>query len=692
VVCGHRQRYPVPKEGAQATELSLWHHLKRPSRRLPRKALVEAVCRLCACGEKLDLTEFSAVESDPRDSTWRPEVSYDPVYKVPVRATRIPFHNFAGYYGKQSPLHLIMQACEATGDRSVFAGEVVSALLTFKWSSFGFYFFCEAGLYVIYIIVDTLYAWLYLLAVRDATPIFDPSPDTHPRSVALLMLWVLTSLFALWIFYLEVLQMQVVPLKAYAAEFWNQLHLAGVLMQLVLNILFCLRPFSSVALATTAHSLLGIQLTAVYIQLMSFFRGFAFLGPLVRMITRIFSESISFLMVLVVILLGFAMGLSLLLFGNGSDFDNLGYGILSTINYGLYSEFTGNDFFETLSACWIEVYTESGVVPSLINPEDDSCRVSVVAWSLFTVMMVLVQIVMLNLLIAIMTDSYEAVRENAKRESDYEKAKLILRVESSWLDLSARLRGTTLADEDAKFPEWLHVLQPLEQQADHADDANGKMAAIRLELAAVQAAVTAQSCTTERLESKTSALSEQLTSMSTVLQQSIHRLEQMMVHQTQGFDMGETLVDDETVQSRSRVDVSETRADTMASASSSILGPLPESAIAQPGLNQLRMMRMSSAVSSFGASSRQSSAQPLSNSEPSQTVSIEPSSSAPSFSLAPSVPPSSTMPGRGRVSIHDSLRSESRSDHDSPEKAVKPPTVFFSNRQSTLLKRRSQMQ
>ena len=77
----------------------------------------------------------------------------------------------------------------------------------------------------------------------------------------------------------------------------------------------------------------------------------------------------------------------------GGAFSSPVHALISSLNYGLYSEF--DDFDSDFAS------RASGWPPSLHWP----------AVLVFNLMMVLVQIVLLNLLIAVMTDSYDKVRE-----------------------------------------------------------------------------------------------------------------------------------------------------------------------------------------------------------------------------------------------------------------------------------------
>ena len=72
---------------------------------------------------------------------------------------------------------------------------------------------------------------------------------------------------------------------------------------------------------------------------------------------------------------------------------------------------------------------------------------------LFTIFQFFVNIVMLNLLIAIMGDQYDIVQESGHEQFLYAKAGIILEYE---MGMSPERKA-----DPALFPEWLQILRPL---------------------------------------------------------------------------------------------------------------------------------------------------------------------------------------------------------------------------------------
>ena len=87
-------------------------------------------------------------------------------------------------------------------------------------------------------------------------------------------------------------------------------------------------------------------------------------------------------------------------------------------------------------------------------------------FALFVFFTLFVNIIMLNLLIALMSNIYEKIQENAKAEFMFAKASIVLEFEAgikekaSWYQLKSERRSNT-----EWFPDWLQVLAPSQGNA-----------------------------------------------------------------------------------------------------------------------------------------------------------------------------------------------------------------------------------
>ncbi|EGD77421.1 hypothetical protein PTSG_08519 [Salpingoeca rosetta] len=152
-------------------------------------------------------------------------------------------------------------------------------------------------------------------------------------------------------------------------------------------------------------------------------------GPLVRMILAICFDMRYFLLVLgISIVAGWTSFRLLLLNDNTLPVEGLGdpaNGLLLMFNLLLLADFD------------LDTFDGDYVVLLRI---------------LFVISMVLVPVVLLNLLIALMSDSYERIQDRADIEFQLLRAR-ILREQDAWLTLEGKM-------DARRFPMWLHVLVP----------------------------------------------------------------------------------------------------------------------------------------------------------------------------------------------------------------------------------------
>ena len=185
-------------------------------------------------------------------------------------------------------------------------------------------------------------------------------------------------------------------------------------------------------------------------------QAFQVSGELVSMIIGITKGVQAFSAILSIIVVGFALGF-FVLFENGSGIvggvcgDDGVFG-QTDIGMSLVSGYT-----LMLGDFDLEQYTATSSLTASI--------------ALFMTFMYLVNLVMLNLLIAIMGDIFDQIQENARCNYLYSKAKLILEHEE------------TMSDEKKNdavfFPTWLQVLAPTSHSGDDDDSWVGKLRAVK---------------------------------------------------------------------------------------------------------------------------------------------------------------------------------------------------------------------
>jgi len=166
------------------------------------------------------------------------------------------------------------------------------------------------------------------------------------------------------------------------------------------------------------------------LRIFYYMRGIAQLGALVQMIASILRDMGPFVVVASTIIVAFAFALTIA----PSGMRRMDATLWVSMKMGLYGEFEGNELFHAGS--YVGVITMGFVIT--------------------------VQIVLLNLLIAIMGDSYRRVQKRTLQAALFERARVVAKLERTpglLHRLSRRLRAPS---RDALWwirdPTWLHVL------------------------------------------------------------------------------------------------------------------------------------------------------------------------------------------------------------------------------------------
>jgi hypothetical protein len=176
--------------------------------------------------------------------------------------------------------------------------------------------------------------------------------------------------------------------------------------------------FAEVLAVTTAVQYLGVF---YYMQVMPAS------GTLIRMIVAIFYEIRMILVILAIALLSFANAMYVLTHrsaagASGTGFDTLALSFYTSYKLVFLNTFEDDNF----------VAGDTRVLRSLLL-----CFITLLG-----------PVVLLNLMIARMSDSYEQIQDDAEKEMRRIKAKFILELE----------KGITAEGHSEWFPTWVHVL------------------------------------------------------------------------------------------------------------------------------------------------------------------------------------------------------------------------------------------
>jgi WD40 repeat protein len=212
----------------------------------------------------------------------------------------------------------------------------------------------------------------------------------------------------------------VVTSQSYFADLWNIIELMHCALALSMGVLFLLGE-------PHARTMLALALYVKWLGVLSYMQPFEATGPLVRMIIAILFDVRYFILVLAVAVAATWTSLTLLLpKKDGRErLGDAGNGLYITFNMLLLGDFE-SDLFDGEYVVLVRL--------------------------LFVFTMVLVSIVLLNLLIAIMGDSYTRISEKADLEFQALRASILLEQE---LFMTRKERANP-----RNFPRWLQVLVP----------------------------------------------------------------------------------------------------------------------------------------------------------------------------------------------------------------------------------------
>mmetsp|Transcript_26581 Transcript_26581/g.71263 ORF Transcript_26581/g.71263 Transcript_26581/m.71263 type:complete len:496 (+) Transcript_26581:1895-3382(+) len=374
------------------------------------------------------------------------------------------------------------------------ASPVMRATIQFKWNAFAArLFFMQFSFFIFSLIVVIIFSFNAVVSKPpDLTCLHDSAVEacwayTTERVLLPVVLFSCTCLFTI-----EVMQVGQEGVLTYFSSLWNYIDLASFGLQIVGDICWLSHAAwdDEKLWRTTTRSLLAFSVLLMTIKTMYFARGFSQWGPLVRMFFQIIFDLQAFLMILLVVFFGFAAAFAIMNIeademlddeaggyndarggGNGAELPRsfiviqtlMHYGF-AVVDSGLYG---GTELGETFySDAFNRILGQGGWQNTV----------------LYEALMVIVQIVLLNLLIAIMGQSHDDVQEVAEYEAVMERARIIMEAESSWLPglyaVIGRYNRSMLSwglvqvgmitphdqwrNQTIRtcFPTWLHLLKP----------------------------------------------------------------------------------------------------------------------------------------------------------------------------------------------------------------------------------------
>lgn len=324
----------------------------------------------------------------------------------------------------RSLLHTVV----ASGREEPFNSVAARGLLEWKWQAYGRrLFYREFSFYALFVFLFILFSWT-LQRVGEGNFV---GPDQAVHSALATGLSAALLAMAARLLAREAAQARAAGLAAYVSDGWNWVDLAS------LGLLVAAVAAQLARAGDLARTIAAPCAVLMYAKLLYFMRGFSSLGALVRMVAHSAIHMRFFLVVLAVLCLGFANAFYLLLAVPDGDWARPGEPVPEDFASPQMAVLT---VFRWMLGDW-----DTAVLGT-------RSRTAVIAWLLFVIFAVLVVVVMLNLLIAILSDAYGYIRDRASIAMHRERARLLVEYES--------LMTRAEREREDWFPEWLLILAP----------------------------------------------------------------------------------------------------------------------------------------------------------------------------------------------------------------------------------------
>jgi len=344
----------------------------------------------------------------------------------------------------QNPVHMDMlramsDVCRELDNVEIFDSDYGQLALRFAWKSFGKKEHVkQMGLYLLYVILATFSVYS-----------FDRMLDTNMWIVSFVVIG-LQILLDMYFLKIEVQQVVSNSLE-YLYDIWNFLDLIVIICGLGGNGLRIGYRYETLL----SRIFLSIQSITMWFNVLFYLRAFENTGPLVSMILRIAHDMQSLIFVVLIVIVGFSQAFWLLSSGFGREelpFATVGSSFLNSFSFMLGG------------------YDPLGF---------DGLPLERFAVFLSTFFMLLVSLLLLNLLIALMGDSYADVREKGLAQWRLEQVNLIIESSSNMdeadLSRSDQIYFRKLEDDVRSGADLIEQKYTMDERMDMLEDKLDKM-------------------------------------------------------------------------------------------------------------------------------------------------------------------------------------------------------------------------
>ena len=337
---------------------------------------------------------------------------------------------FPGFISADGPFFSVVKS----GHLEIFDTQAMRLAIRYKWETYGFYMYTlQSGIYFGMTTAFTMIS----LAANSNRHNFDEFKAGGSMYYLINALCVTVSVVFLAVEFREMIDD---GWRTYWSDFQNYLHLFGCI-----GIWFPVMNW--VLWSEIRPEIDALTIIANWLNMLGYLKGFKLTGSLVRMLIAVILDMRGFVLLVAMLIMGFAAALSLML-SHEDGFD------MRTAPFTVFNMMLGN-----IEMHWFD--DPHGTIPNetLVTNNGDATTgtrvtyIAAVADTVFVLFNALIVIIMLNLLIAILGNTYSRIAQHEKVQMEFERARCIYEIERHFLP-SFVLRYNKF------FPRFLHSLKP----------------------------------------------------------------------------------------------------------------------------------------------------------------------------------------------------------------------------------------
>ena len=339
---------------------------------------------------------------------------------------------FPGFISADGPFFSVVRS----GHLEIFDTDAMRMAIRYKWETYGFYMYTlQSGIYFAITTMFTL-----AMVMEEAIPVCGDPCATGGE--VWYMLNIICMTLSLIFIIIEAREVMDDGWRTYFTDLQNYLHLWG-------SIGMWFPVIKYLNSGTSSKEIDAVTIIVNWLNMLGYLRGFKLTGSLVRMLIAVVVDMRGFVLLVLMLIIGFSASFTLLL-SHEDGFD------LRTSPFTVFNMMLGN-----IELHWFDdphmkdqnethgLKMQNGDLTTMTR----SSWVAVISDAVFVLFNALIVIIMLNLLIAILGNTYSRIAQHEKVQMEYERARCIYEIERHFMP-------SFVLKYNKFFPRFLHSLRP----------------------------------------------------------------------------------------------------------------------------------------------------------------------------------------------------------------------------------------